>query len=156
MTLLRHFLLAALAFTTLLHGEPGQQPPAIVLPDTLATTATGHTIDGKPWTHPVFRLALGLAWGGPIPVPAGTTCTIEAREVAPDGMDLAVVGRCEFVAGQPAAIPSNLLVEEKHLGGTATNIRLQLSFDPNPNVPGTTPTERYAIYRGDSGPQSGM
>jgi hypothetical protein len=437
MTLLRHFLLAALAFTTLLHGEPGQPPPAIVLPDTLATTATGRTIDGKPWTylvvlpsdpasiagkrfrihlkpaaiaaagnfspigeiqpvtdpttlavliqrgialgddsktvreiidslvadwapgsldlpdephhrlaalihrgassesdaatlralslaHPVFRLALGLAWGGPIPVPAGTTCTIEVREVAPDGMDLAVVGRCEFIAGQPAAltapsapvqlpdltaegdltiklrwgvptplrrqalqttgfrvwrvpsaaslpnpptlaqltatpgikqitiapilltklftsgnpatatdaanfstdpttfftadnngrdefintqtvrgappilqptgtphienttyqyyvaaldwlkqpgplstagngvavrtlpppIPSNLLVEEKHLGGTATNIRLQLSFDPNPNVPGATPTERYAIYRGDSGPQS--
>jgi hypothetical protein len=56
-------------------------------------------------SYPAVRMALGLGWAGPLPVPDGSTATIEVREHDPVAkMDLQVVGRVTFLAGRPVTL----------------------------------------------------
>lgn len=53
---------------------------------------------------PAIRMALGLAWGGPINLPPGNAYTFEVREISATGADVAVVGRCEIITGHGASL----------------------------------------------------
>ena len=55
--------------------------------------------------HPLFRMAMGQAWAGPLGVAAGQDATIELREVdCVSGVEGAVVGRVTLRAGSPLVL----------------------------------------------------
>jgi hypothetical protein len=86
---------------------------------------------------PAIRMAMGLAWGGPVNLPPGNVYTFEVREISNTGTDVAVVGRSEWITGQattlaapsaPVQVPDlsaegDLIVKLRW--GLSTNLRRQ-------------------------------
>jgi len=89
-------------------GEPGT---AEQLASVVRRAATDHDIAASlrqlSTGSPAIAMACGLAWGGPLDVAVGQEVTLEIRLFDPVAcVDIGVVGRVSFLAGQAQPLPA--------------------------------------------------